>query len=109
MKLVCAVIQPLRLDDVIDALGAIGIDRVTVSEVRGVGRTAPPKRDSPEAPPHPPMPLRTCIEAAVPAEVLPAVLSAIRKAAASGRPGDGKIFVTELARVVRIRDGKREQ
>jgi nitrogen regulatory protein PII len=55
------------------------------------------------------MPLRTCIEAAVPAEVLPDVLSAIRNAAASGRPGDGKIFVTELARVVRIRDGKREQ
>ena len=109
MKLVHAIIQPLRLDDVIDALLAIGVDRITVSEARGIGRTLPPKRESPEAPPPPPLPQRTCIEAAVVDETLPQVITAIRKAAASGKPGDGKIFVTELKRVVRIRDGAREQ
>jgi nitrogen regulatory protein P-II 2 len=109
MKLVCAVIQPLRLDDVIDALVAIGVDRITVTEARGIGRTPPPKRDAPDARPPPPLPQRTCIETAVPAEVLSDVLAAIRKAAASGRPGDGKIFVSELTRVVRIRDGAPER
>ncbi|HEU0202013.1 MAG TPA: P-II family nitrogen regulator [Burkholderiaceae bacterium] len=109
MKMVTAIVQPLRLDDVIDALAAIGVDRITVTEVRGVGRSAPPKRDSPEAPPPPPLPPRTRIEMAVPADELPEVLAAIRKAAASGRPGDGKIFVSELARVIRIRDGAPEQ
>ncbi len=109
MKLVTAVIQPLRLDDVVDALAAIGVDRLTVTEVKGVGRTGPPERTFPDSPPPPGLPSRTRIEMAVSAAMLPEVIEAIRKAAVSGKAGDGKIFVTELDRAVRIRDGAQER
>jgi nitrogen regulatory protein P-II 2 len=101
MKMVTAIIRPLRLDDVVDALEAIGVDKLMVTEVRGVGRTLPPRRALSDAPP------RTKIEMAVSSEQLPKVIEAIRAAAASGRAGDGKIFVSELEDAVRIRNGQR--
>lgn len=109
MKMVTAVIQPFRLDAVVDALAAIRVHRFTITEVRGVGRTGPSKRTDSYGPPPVPIPPRTMIEVAVRATMLPEVIAAIREAAASGKPGDGKIVVTEIERVVRIRDGKTEE
>ncbi len=107
MKMVTAIIRPLRLDDVVDALEAIGVGKLMVTEVRGVGRTPAPRRTFPDVPPSPQLPPRTKIEMAVAAEQVPKVIGAIRAAAAMGMAGDGKIFVSELECAVRIRNGER--
>jgi nitrogen regulatory protein P-II 2 len=108
MKMVTAVIQPFRLDAVVDALAALRVERFTIAEVRGVGRTPPPKRIDPDVSMPAPLPRRIMLEVAVGAARLPEVVAAIRGAALSGKPGDGKIFVCDLERVVRVRDGATE-
>jgi nitrogen regulatory protein P-II 2 len=107
MKMVTAFIRPLRLDDVVDALEAIGVDKLTVTEVRGVGRTPPAKRSVPDESQTPQLPPRTKIEMAVTNETVSKVIEAIRVAAALGLAGDGKIFVGDLEDAVRIRTGER--
>ena len=109
MKMVTAIIQPLRLDEVVQALEVIGVDRLTITQVIGVGRTGPRKRIHPDEPPPAPLPPRTMIQVAVRAALLPEVIAAIRKGAVSGKPGDGKIFISEIERVIRVRDGEPER
>ena len=99
MKLVTAIIRPSKLDDVVDALSALGVDKLTVTEARGFGGHE--GRASAGATPAP----NAEIEVAVPTDRLEQVIDALRAAALTGRAGDGKIFVTDLARAVRIRNG----
>jgi nitrogen regulatory protein P-II 1 len=106
MKLITAVIKPFKLDDVKDALKAIDVTGITVSEVRGFGRQgghtetyrgAEYKIDF-----VPKVSLATVVDEARVDEVV----DAIAKAAATGKIGDGKIWVTNVDRVVRIRTGE---
>ena len=103
MKLITAVIKPFKLDDVKDALKAIDVTGITVSEVRGFGRQgghtetyrgAEYKIDF-----VPKVSLATVVDEARVDEVV----DAIAKAAATGKIGDGKIWVTDVDRIVRIR------
>ena len=107
MKMVTAIIRPLRLDDVVNALEAMGLDRLVVSEVRGVGRTPPSRRSLPDLPQTLRLPSRTKIEIAVANEQVRSVIDAICTAGAIGLAGDGKIFVSDLECAVRIRNGER--
>ncbi|MFT4774079.1 MAG: nitrogen regulatory protein P-II 1 [Candidatus Azotimanducaceae bacterium] len=106
MKLITAVIKPFKLDDVKDALKAIDVTGITVSEVRGFGRQgghtetyrgAEYKIDF-----VPKVSLATVVDEARVDEVV----EAIANAAATGKIGDGKIWVTNVDRVVRIRTGE---
>jgi nitrogen regulatory protein P-II 2 len=80
MKLVTAIIKPFKLDEVREALSAIGVQGITVTEVK--------------------------IEAAVKTEMVDQAIEAIEKAANTGKIGDGKIFVFDLEQVIRIRTGE---
>ncbi|UCQ53460.1 P-II family nitrogen regulator [Edwardsiella tarda] len=106
MKLVSAVIKPFKLDEVRDALSAMGICGLTVTEVKGFGRQkghAELYRGAEYAVNFLP---KVKIEIALADDRLEAVIEAICRAAGSGKIGDGKIFVADLTRVVRIRTGE---
>ena len=106
MKLVTAIIRPFKLDDVKDALSAIGVMGMTVSEVKGFGRQKGHTeiyRGAEYAIDFIP---KTKIEVAVPDDVLDSVVDAIVDSAKGNKVGDGKIFITDLANVVRIRTGE---
>ena len=106
MKLVSAIIRPFKLDDVKDALSAIGIMGMTVSEVKGFGRQKGHTeiyRGAEYAIDFIP---KTKIEVAVADDVLDKVVEAIVESAKGNKVGDGKIFVTDLQNVVRIRTGE---
>ena len=106
MKLVTAIVKPFRLDDVRNALSEVGIQGMTVSEVKGFGR----QRGHPELyrgaeyvvdflP-------KDTIEVAVPDDVVERSVEAMIDSAKTGKVGDGKIFVTSLEQVWRIRTGE---
>jgi nitrogen regulatory protein P-II 2 len=104
--LVIAVIKPFKLDEVRDALTAIGIHGMTVSEVKGYGRQKGHMeiyRGAEYAVNFLP---KVRIEVAVPTEQLDRVVEAIGAAAKTGQIGDGKIFVTPVEQAVRIRTGE---
>ena len=106
MKLVIAVIKPFKLDEVRDALTAIGIHGMTVSEVKGYGRQKGHMeiyRGAEYAVNFLP---KVRIEVAVATEQLDRVVEAIGSAAKTGQIGDGKIFVTPVEQAVRIRTGE---
>lgn len=106
MKLVTAIIRPFKLDDVKDALSAIGVMGMTVSEVKGFGRQKGHTeiyRGAEYAIDFIP---KTKLEVAVGDDVLDAVIDAIVESAKGNKVGDGKIFVTDLDNVVRIRTGE---
>ena len=106
MKLVIAVIKPFKLDDVRDALVAVGVQGMTASEVTGYGRQRGHTeiyRGSEYAVNFLP---KIRIEVAVPSERVDQVIDAIASAAKTGQIGDGKIFVTDISRAVRIRTGE---
>ena len=106
MKLVTAIIRPFKLDDVKDALSAIGVMGMTVSEVKGFGRQKGHTeiyRGAEYAIDFIP---KTKIEVAVADDVLDKVIDAIVESAKGNKVGDGKIFVTTLEDVVRIRTGE---
>ncbi|MGK0374072.1 MAG: nitrogen regulatory protein P-II 2 [Arenicella sp.] len=106
MKLVTAIIRPFKLDDVKDALSAIGVMGMTVSEVKGFGRQKGHTeiyRGAEYAIDFIP---KTKIEVAVADDVLDSVIDAIVDSARGNKVGDGKIFVTDLDNVVRIRTGE---
>lgn len=108
MKLITAVIQPFKLDDVREALSEAGVKGLTVSEVRGFGRQRGHTeiyRGAEYAVEFVP---KTRIDVAVPDSLAEAVIDAIAKAARTGKVGDGKVFVTELVQVLRIRTGERD-
>ena len=106
MKMVIAVIKPFKLDEVRDALTAIGIHGMTVSEVKGYGRQKGHTeiyRGAEYAVTFLP---KVRIEVAVPSDRLDRVVEVIGAAAKTGQIGDGKIFVTPVEQAVRIRTGE---
>jgi nitrogen regulatory protein P-II 2 len=106
MKLVIAIIKPFKLEDVRDALTALGISGMTVSEVKGYGRQKGHTeiyRGAEYAVNFLP---KMKIEVAVPSNRVEGVVEAIIAAAKTGQIGDGKIFVTDLSRAIRIRTGE---
>jgi nitrogen regulatory protein P-II 2 len=108
MKLVTAIIKPFKLDEVRKAISDIGVQGVTVTEVRGFGRQRGHTeiyRGAEYAIEFVP---KTKIEIAVADQLLDLVIEAIVKSAKTGKVGDGKIFVFELTQVVRIRTGERD-
>ena len=108
MKFITAIIKPFKLDDVRKALTDIGVQGVTVTEVRGFGRQRGHTeiyRGAEYAIEFVP---KTKIEVAVPEPLAEQVIEAIMKAAQTGKVGDGKIFVVDLAQILRIRTGERD-
>jgi len=106
MKMVMAVIKPFKLDDVREALASIGIAGITVTEVKGFGRQKGHTELYRGAEYVVDFLPKVKIEVAVTDEQVEDVVEAIVKAAATGKIGDGKVFVYDLGRVVRIRTGE---
>jgi nitrogen regulatory protein P-II 2 len=106
MKMVTAVVKPFKLDEVREALSAIGVQGITVTEVKGFGRQKGHTELYRGAEYVVDFLPKVKIEAAVKTDMLERVLEAIEKAANTGKIGDGKIFVFELEKVVRIRTGE---
>ena len=107
MKKVEAVIKPFKLDEVKKALSAVGVSGLTVSEVKGFGRQkghAELYRGAEYVVEFLP---KVKVEVAIPDALVPRVLEAIASAARTEKIGDGKIFVSPLDEVVRIRTGER--
>jgi len=106
MKLVTAIIKPFKLDEVREALSAIGVQGITVTEVKGFGRQKGHTELYRAAEYVVDFLPKVKIEAAIKSDMLDAVIEAIEKSANTGKIGDGKIFVFELEQVVRIRTGE---
>ena len=106
MKLITAIIKPFKLDDVRDALGEAGITGMTVSEVKGFGRQKGHTELYRGAEYVVDFLPKLKLEIAVPDDRAERVVEIIQETASSGRIGDGKIFVTSIERVVRIRTGE---
>jgi nitrogen regulatory protein P-II 2 len=106
MKLITAVIKPFKLDEVRAALSDLGVSGMTVTEVKGFGRQRGHTELYRGAEYVVDFVPKTRIEIAVRSELLDQVVEAVVKAARTGKVGDGKIFVTEIDRVVRIRTGE---
>jgi nitrogen regulatory protein PII len=109
MKLVTAIIKPFKLDDVRAALSEIGISGMTVTEVKGFGRQRGHTELYRGAEYVVDFVPKTRIEVAVREDIVEQVLEAIIGAAKTGKVGDGKIFVTGIERVVRIRTGEADE
>ncbi len=106
MKLITAVIQPHKLDDVRAALGDIGIQGMTVTEARGFGRQRGHREVYRGAEYIVDFLPKAKLEIAVDDDVVNRAIDAIEHAAKTGNVGDGKIFVTDLGQAVRIRTGE---
>ena len=109
MKIVMAIIKPFKLEEVRDALNAIGVHGLTVTEVKGYGRQKGHTeiyRGAEYAVSFLP---KLKIEVAVNAELVDQVVDAIVAAARTGQIGDGKIFVTNIESAVRIRTGEKDK
>ena len=109
MKLITAVIKPFKLDEVREALSAIGVQGLTVTEVKGCGRQKGHTELFRGAEYVVDFLPKVKIEAAVADDVVERVIEAIETAARTGKIGDGKIFVSPLDQVVRIRTGETGQ
>ena len=106
MKLITAIIKPFKLEDVRQALGEVGVQGMTVTEVKGFGRqkvNTELYRGAEYAVDFVP---KTKIEVAVSDEVMEQTIEAIVGAAGTGSIGDGKVFVSDLEQAVRIRTGE---
>jgi nitrogen regulatory protein P-II 2 len=106
MKMVTAIIKPFKLDEVREALSAIGVQGITVTEVKGFGRQKGHTELYRGAEYVVDFLPKVKLEAAIQANLLDQVLEAIEKSARTGKIGDGKIFVHELENVIRIRTGE---
>jgi nitrogen regulatory protein P-II 2 len=106
MKLVMAIIKPFKLDEVRDALTPLGVQGLTVTEVKGFGRQKGQTEIYRGAEYHVSFLPKLKIEVAVAAELVDAVVEAIGNAARTGKIGDGKIFVMDVERALRIRTGE---
>ena len=106
MKLVTAIVKPFKLDEVREALAELGVNGLTVTEVKGFGRqkghTELYRGDEYVVDFLP----KVKIEAAVPDELLEQCLESIQKSARTGKIGDGKIFVFDIEQAIRIRTGE---
>jgi len=108
VKQVTAIIKPFKLDDVKDALLAIGISGMSVSEIRGHGRQKGHTELYRGAEYQVDFIPKTSLSIVVNADQVDAVIDAIKSAAGTGKIGDGKIFVTAVERVIRIRTGEED-
>ena len=106
MKLIVAVIKPFKLDDVREALTPLGVQGLTVSEVKGFGRQKGQTEIYRGAEYHVNFLPKVKVEVAVSDDLAEQVVEAIMKAAHTGKIGDGKIFVMDIERAVRIRTGE---
>jgi nitrogen regulatory protein P-II 1 len=106
MKLVTAIVKPFKLDDVKDALKACGISGMTVTEVRGFGRQGGHTETYRGAEYKIDFIPKVAIDVIVDDAVVDSVVDAITAAAATGKIGDGKVWVSEIERLVRIRTGE---
>ena len=106
MKLVTAIVKPFRLDDVRNALSEVGVQGMTVSEVKGFGRQRGHTELYRGAEYVVDFLPKAKIEVAVADERVDEVIEAIVNGAKTGKVGDGKIFVTPLEQVIRIRTGE---
>lgn len=109
MKKIEAVIRPFKLDDVVEALSQIGVEGVTVSEVRGFGRQKGRTEIYKGAEYVVDFIPKIKIEIVVSEGLVPSVIETIRKTAHSGKIGDGKIFVMPVEKAVRIRTGELDE
>jgi nitrogen regulatory protein PII len=106
MKLITAIIKPFKLDDVRAALSEIGVSGMTVTEVKGFGRQRGHTELYRGAEYVVDFVPKTRLEVAVKNELVDQVIEAIVGASKTGKVGDGKIFVTDIIRVLRIRTGE---
>lgn len=106
MKLVSAIIKPFKLDDVREALSEIGVQGITVTEVKGFGRQKGHTELYRGAEYVVDFLPKVKVEVAISDDVVDQAIEAISKAANTGKIGDGKIFVTTLEQAVRIRTGE---
>jgi nitrogen regulatory protein P-II 2 len=105
MKLITAIIKPFRLDDVRNALGDVGVNGMTVTEVKGFGRQRGHTELYRGAEYVVDFLPKSKIEIAVSDELAEQAIEAIVSAARTGKVGDGKIFVTTIEQTIRIRTG----
>ena len=106
MKLVTAIIKPFKLDEVREALAGVGVQGITVTEVKGFGRQKGHTELYRGAEYVVDFLPKIKVEVAVKTELVERVIEAIEKAANTGKIGDGKIFVFELEQAIRIRTGE---
>src|SRR6478609_2472696 len=106
MKMVTAIVKPFKLDEVREALSTIGVQGVTVTEVKGFGRQKGHTELYRGAEYVVDFLPKVKVEAAVDDAIVDQVVEAIERAARTGKIGDGKIFVSALEQVVRIRTGE---
>ena len=106
MKMVMAVIKPFKLDDVREALTSLGVEGLTVTEVKGFGRQKGQTEIYRGAEYSVNFLPKVKIEIAIPDKLVKPVIEAIKNAAGTGRIGDGKIFVYDISTAVRIRTGE---
>lgn len=106
MKLIIAIIKPYKLEEVRDALAAIGVQGMTISEVRGFGRQRGQTEIYRGAEYTTAFVPKVRLEIAAAADLVPAILEAIQHTANTGSIGDGKLFVLDLEEAMRIRTGE---
>ena len=106
MKMVTAIVKPFKLDEVREALSAIGVQGITVTEVKGFGRQKGHTELYRGAEYVVDFLPKVKLEAAVDDAIVDRVIEAIESAARTGKIGDGKVFVSALEQVVRIRTGE---
>ena len=106
MKMITAIIKPFKLDDVREAVADIGVQGITVTDVKGFGRHSGHTELYRGAEYGVDVLPKAKIELAVTDDILDQVIEAIGDAARTGKIGDGKIFVTELLQTIRIRTGE---
>ena len=109
MKLVIAIIKPFKLDDVREALSALGVQGMTVTEVKGFGRQKGQTEIYRGAEYSTNMVPKIKVEVACSTDLAPRVVEAVQQSANTGAIGDGKIFVVDLGQVVRIRTGETDE
>ena len=106
MKLVTAIIKPFKLDEVREALAAVGVQGITVTEVKGFGRQKGHTELYRGAEYVVDFLPKVKVEVAIRDDMLDQVIETIEKSASTGKIGDGKIFVLDLEQVIRIRTGE---
>ncbi len=109
MKKIEAIIKPFKLDDVVDALAEVGVEGVSVTEIRGFGRQKGRTEIYKGAEYVVDFLPKIKLEIVVPSGIAEQAIEAIRKAAFTGKIGDGKIFVMSVEKSVRIRTGEQDE
>ncbi len=109
MKKIEAIVKPFKLDDVVEALSEIGVEGVSVTEIRGFGRQKGRTEIYKGAEYVVDFLPKTKIEIVINDDLVSAAIEAITRAAKTGKIGDGKIFVSNIESVIRIRTGERDE